>query len=238
MSFASIPPMVRRSRSVGAEVAAHLERLITSGELRAGDRLPAERELAASLNVSRASLREAMFELESKKLIERHQGRGSVVAEQPEGVAQLYENLSELDVEIANATELRDLVEPRIAQLAALRAADSNLISLEEVLARSHAELSPEESLALDVEFHTLLAHAAQNPLLVTLCTMTTSWTRNTRELGHRTRQGREVSFRGHQAIYEAVLARRPAPAGAAMERHLREVREVSSRQGAHPEPA
>ncbi|WP_199742334.1 FadR/GntR family transcriptional regulator [Streptomyces triticirhizae] len=230
MSFASIPPMVRRSRSVGAEVAAHLERLITSGELRAGDRLPAERDLAASLNVSRASLREAMFELESKKLIERHQGRGSVVAEQPEGVSQLYEGLSELDVEIANATELRDLVEPRIAQLAAVRAADSNLLSLEEVLARSHEELSPEESLALDVEFHTLLAHAAQNPLLVTLCTMTTDWTRRTRELSHRTLEGRRISVSGHRAIFDAVVARRAVPAGAAMERHLREIREVSSR--------
>ncbi|UED83810.1 FadR/GntR family transcriptional regulator [Streptomyces profundus] len=230
--------MLRRSRSVGAEVAAHLERLITSGELAAGDRLPAERELAASLQVSRASLREAMFELESKKLIERHQGRGSVVADISEDVAQLYENLSELDVEIANATELRDLVEPRIAQLAALRAADSNLLSLEDVLARSQEDLGPAESLALDVEFHTLLAHAAQNPLLVTLCTMTTNWTRRTRELSHETEQGRRISVEGHRAIYGAVVARRPAPAGAAMERHLREIRAISTEHGHRRAPS
>ncbi|WP_128377134.1 FadR/GntR family transcriptional regulator [Streptomyces cavernae] len=226
---ASIPPLLRRSRSVSAEVAAHLEKLITSGQLRAGDRLPPERELAAGLNVSRASLREAMFELESKKLIERHQGRGSVVADISQEAAQLYENLSELDVEIANATELRELVEPRIARLAALRAADSNLLSLEEVLLRSHESLAPEESLKLDVDFHTLLAHAAQNPLLVTLCTMTTEWTKKTRELSHQTLLGRRVSVSGHHTIYEAISARDADMAAAAMERHLREIREVSS---------
>ncbi|WP_328391501.1 FadR/GntR family transcriptional regulator [Nocardia sp. NBC_00416] len=229
MTFASIPPMRRHSRSVSAEVAAHLERLIISGELRAGDRLPPERELAASMNVSRSSLREAMFELESKKLVERRQGRGSTVADISRGAAQLYGNLADLDVELGYATELRDLVEPRIAELAALRAVDSNLLSLDTVLTRSHESLPPEESMRLDIEFHTLLAHAAQNPLLVTLCTMTTEWTQRTRTLSHRTALGRRISIQGHEMIYRAVSDRDGAAAAAAMEQHLREVREIST---------
>ncbi|MFC9894765.1 FadR/GntR family transcriptional regulator [Nocardia sp. NPDC127579] len=225
---ASIPPPRRRSRSVSTEVAAHLEGLIINGELRAGDRLPPERELAASMNVSRSSLRQAMFELESKKLIERRQGRGSTVVQPPEA-ARLLGDLAELDTELAHATELRDLVEPRIAALAALRAVDSNLLSLSEVLARSTDHLSPAESLRLDIEFHTLLAHAAQNPLLVTLCTMTTEWTRRTRRLSHRTREARRVSIQGHRLIYDAVARHDGAAAAAAMERHLREVRDLSA---------
>lgn len=232
MTNAAIPPMRRHSRSVGAEVAAHLEKLIISGELRAGDRLPPERELAASMNVSRSSLREAMFELESKKLVQRRQGRGSTVADISRGASRLYEDLADLDVELGYATELRDLVEPRIAELAALRAVESNLLSLDEVLARSSETLPPAESMRLDIEFHTLLAHAAQNPLLVTLCTMTTEWTQRTRALSHRTALGRRISVQGHELIYRAVSDHDGAAAAAAMEQHLREVREISSPNG------
>ncbi|WP_063130507.1 FadR/GntR family transcriptional regulator [Nocardia fusca] len=232
MTNAEIPPMRRHSRSVGAEVAAHLEKLIISGELRAGDRLPPERELAASLNISRSSLREAMFELESKKLVRRRQGRGSTVADIPRGVSRLYEDLADLDVELGYATELRDLVEPRIAELAALRAVESNLLSLDDVLGRSRENLPPAESMRLDIEFHTLLAHAAQNPLLVTLCTMTTEWTQRTRALSHRTALGRRISVQGHELIYRAVCDHNGAAAAAAMEQHLREVREISSPKG------
>ena len=230
MSVAPIPPLRRRTGSVSAEVAAHLERLIIDGALRAGDRLPPERELAAQLNVSRSSLREAMFELESKKLVDRRQGRGSTVTELPRGAAELHGNLADLDTELAYATELRELVEPRIAQFAALRAVESNLLSLHEIIDRSDEALSPADSMALDIEFHTLLAHSAQNPLLVTLCTMTTEWTRHTRALSHRTPLGRRVSVHGHTQILLAIDDRDGPAAAAAMEQHLREVREISTR--------
>jgi GntR family transcriptional repressor for pyruvate dehydrogenase complex len=74
----AISPLGLRVRSVSAQIAAHLERLITLGDLNPGDRLPAERDLAADLQVSRASLREAMHELEAKKLIERSCSAGVV----------------------------------------------------------------------------------------------------------------------------------------------------------------
>ncbi|MRH93099.1 GntR family transcriptional regulator [Nocardia sp. SYP-A9097] len=229
---ASIPPLSRRARSVSAEVAAHLEGLIISGELRAGDRLPPERELAANMNISRSSLRQAMFELESKKLIERKQGRGSTVTEMPRAAMELAGGLGDAETELGHAGELRDLVEPRIAHLAALRAVESNLLSMESVLMRCNETLSADESLRLDIEFHALLAHAAQNPLLVTLCTMTTEWTRRTRALSHRTKVGRRVSLQGHQLIYDAVAQHDGAGAALAMEQHLREVRELSLRSG------
>lgn len=227
----SVPPLNRRSRSVGSEVAAHIEQMIVSGELSAGDRLPAERELASSLGVSRTSLREAMFELERKQLVVRQQGRGSIVAAPPAAAAELFGGLSGLDAELGNAVELRDIVEPRIAQFAALRAVESNLLSLSRVLGDSDENLAVAESIRLDVEFHTLLAHAAQNPLLVALCAMTTSWTERTRELSHKTQLGRRISIQGHHAIYDAVAARDGAGACAAMEQHLRDVREIGLRR-------
>src|ERR1700757_554897 len=77
-----------RPRSVGDEGAARLERLIVAGDLQPGDRLPSERDLALTLNVSRASLREAMHELEAKRLIERRPGRGTTVLPAPDRVTR------------------------------------------------------------------------------------------------------------------------------------------------------
>jgi DNA-binding FadR family transcriptional regulator len=229
---ASVPPMPQRARSVSVQLAAHFERLIATGVLRPGERLPPERELAASLSVSRGSLREAMHELEAKNLVERRTGRGTIVAEQTESVTQLYSELDgDTDASLDDATELRLIVEPKIASAAALRSAPSNLVQLEDVLARSALRLDAETSLQLDVEFHLLLAHAAQNPLLVALCTMTSRWTETVRRHSHATPEGRLRSLEGHQAIYQAVLARDPDAAAAAMNEHLSVVRDVIARR-------
>jgi DNA-binding FadR family transcriptional regulator len=229
---ASVPPMPQRARSVSVQLAAHFERLIATGVLRPGERLPPERELAASMSVSRGSLREAMHELEAKNLVQRRTGRGTIVSEQTEPVSQLYSELDgNTDASLDDATELRLIVEPRIASAAALRSAPSNLVQLEDVLTRSALRLDAETSLQLDLEFHLLLAHAAQNPLLVALCTMTSRWTESLRRHSHATLEGRLRSLEGHQAIYQAVLARDPDAAAAAMNDHLSVIRDVIARR-------
>jgi GntR family transcriptional repressor for pyruvate dehydrogenase complex len=223
--------MPQRARSVSIQLAAHFERLIATGVLRPGERLPPERELAATLSVSRGSLREAMHELEAKNLVERRTGRGTIVAEQTESVTELYSELDGTDVTLDDATELRLIVEPRIASAAALRSAPSNLVQLEDVLTRSALHPDADTSLQLDVEFHLLLAHAAQNPLLVALCTMTSRWTETLRRHSHTTPEGRLRSLEGHQAIYRAVLARDADAAAAAMNEHLSAIRDVIARR-------
>jgi DNA-binding FadR family transcriptional regulator len=228
---ASVPPMPQRARSVSVQLAAHFERLIATGVLRPGERLPPERELAATLSVSRGSLREAMHELEAKNLVERRTGRGTIVAEQTESVTELYSELDGTDVTLDDATELRLIVEPRIASAAAVRSGPSNLVQLEDVLTRSALHPDADMSLQLDVEFHLLLAHAAQNPLLVALCTMTSRWTETVRRHSHATPDGRLRSLEGHQAIYQAVLARDADAAAAAMNEHLSAIRDVIARR-------
>lgn len=233
MPLASVPPMPRRARSISVELAAHFERLIATGVLRPGERLPPERELAASMSVSRSSLREAMHELEAKHLVERRTGRGTIVTQQAESVTELYNGLAadDADVTLDDATELRLIVEPRIAAAAALRASPSNLVQLEDVLARSVLDPNAEQSLALDVEFHLLLAHAARNPLLVAVCTMTSRWTESVRRHSHATPEGRMRSLEGHQAIYRAVREQDAEAAAAAMDEHLSVIRELIARR-------
>ncbi|HWV49220.1 MAG TPA: winged helix-turn-helix domain-containing protein, partial [Microbacterium sp.] len=72
-----IPPAPRRLEKESVAVTAHLERLIATGAVAPGERLPSERALAEQLSVSRTTLREAMHELENKRLIERTRGRGT-----------------------------------------------------------------------------------------------------------------------------------------------------------------
>lgn len=218
--------MKRRAENVSVVLAAHFERLIAIGDLPPGSKLPSERELAASLSVSRSSLREAMHELESKHLISRTQGRGTIVLPPTGGVGDLFAMSAE-GTELEHAAELRLIIEPSMADLAAHRATPANLLQLHDVLDKSHENLPQAESLRLDVEFHLLLAQAAQNPLLSALHSMTSDWTAELRKHSHATKGGRRASVRGHRAIFEAVQAHDGPAARLAMEDHLREVREL-----------
>lgn len=224
-----IPPLTRRHQNISVVLAAHLERLIATGGLSPGDRLPAERELATTLAVSRASLREAMHELESKHLIERTPGRGTVVVERSEAAIELLA-LAGGGAE-ANAAELRELVEPSVAGLAARRATASNLLQLREVLERTTPDLRADRSLECDMEFHLLVAHAAGNPLISTLHTLMTDWTMDVRRHSHSTKEGRRRSLEGHRAIYQAIEAHDAEGARAAMAEHLQAVRHLIARE-------
>jgi GntR family transcriptional repressor for pyruvate dehydrogenase complex len=216
-----------RPRSVGSEISAHLEKLIATSQLKPGDRLPSERELANVLRISRASLREAMHELEANQLIDRRPGRGTTVLPAPERVRTLYSHISDEEHQLRDVAELV-LLEPQLAALAAGRATPANLLELEEVLRQPIAEVGPEESLRLDLEFHMLLARAAQNPLMSSINTLVCSWTSATRVLSHSTRYAREVSYLGHRAILAAVARGDVNEARDAMTRHLTDVAELT----------
>jgi GntR family transcriptional repressor for pyruvate dehydrogenase complex len=176
------------------------------------------------MSVSRASLREAMAELENKHLIERTPGRGTIIIEASTEELALR-GLANSAAEQDDAAELRLVVEPSIAALAAQRATESNLLQLREVLDATATSIRPARSLELDLEFHLLLAQAAGNPLLATLHGLMAEWTMPVRTHSHSTKAGRTYSAAWHRAIYDAVAARNPDAARTAMEKHLADVR-------------
>lgn len=216
-------PSIPRPRSISGEVGAYLERLIET-ELRPGDKLPPERELAESLDVSRTSVREALQLLEQRRLVDRRPGRGTVVLEPDRRVRALADELDPAARQRADVAELRAMIEPQIAGLAAARASDADLVLLERTLADTRAGLSPEESLALDLAFHAQLAHASGNPLLTSLCDVVAGWSHDVRRRSHTTRAGRRSSVRWHRTILDAVLAHDADAATAAMAEHLADV--------------
>jgi GntR family transcriptional repressor for pyruvate dehydrogenase complex len=234
--LAEMPSFAPRSRSVGTHIAAYLERLIVLGELNPDDRLPSERDLAAELQVSRASLRDAMRELEGKRLIERKPGRGTVVLPPPPHASDLPGLLSGAERSLRDIAELRATVEPTIATLAAGRATEANVIELGSVLAQAVGGLTPGRSAELDQEFHLLLAQASQNPLLMSLSSVTRGWTSPSRLLSHSTGGARTLSHTGHREILEAVTRKDGEAAGAAMTRHLSDVAALT-REGYQAQP-
>ena len=227
---AVIPPIEFVNRNISGQIADHLEKLIMTGVLKPGERLPAERVLAERFKVSRTSIREALSELESKQLIERVQGRGSTVLEPMSNTRKLAAMLESTDIELQNATELRESLEPRIAAFAAQRALPTHLAALQGILEKEADEsLSQAQSMKLDIQFHLLIAHATGNKLLLTILQFTVKCTEHVRELSHQTPTGRRISHMGHQAVFEAVSSSDAQAAEHAMERHLADVHDVSA---------
>lgn len=149
-------------------VARQLEQRILEGALKAGDRLPAERELALELGVSRPCLREAIQKLASKGLLYSRQGGGTFVADHLKDAladpwAQMLASHPALNDDLL---EFRAVLESQCAEWAASRATSADLLRLDQSLKNAVAAiatLSAESVAEADQAFHQALAEAAHN---------------------------------------------------------------------------
>lgn len=206
------------------QIADQLAQLIASGEFPAGTRLPAERELAASLGVSRTSVREAIISLEMSGLVEVRVGTGIfVTAAKP--APPRGEDAGPGPFELLDA---RKLVEGEIAALAARNATPADVAALEESVARLAAgnhDFALRE--AEDQNFHLLLARATGNGSLELV--VEGLWGQRAELWGRlqshfHTPELAEKTIRDHQAIAAAVAAHDPERARGALHRHLSRV--------------
>lgn len=149
--------------TVADEIVRHIERQIVTGTFAPGDRLPAERTLAVELAVSRAALREALSKLEASGLIVRRHGSGTRVTREVPLSASLAARLERANDDFEHSAEFREVIEPQLARLAAQRITGEELAELRALLEASAAEVDADESLRLDVGFHTTIARAARS---------------------------------------------------------------------------
>ncbi|WP_454810684.1 FadR/GntR family transcriptional regulator [Paenarthrobacter nitroguajacolicus] len=216
-----------RGRSVSADIASHLEQLILTGQVRPGEKIPPEREIAEKLGVSRTSVRQAIHELTLKGLTDRKPGKGTVVTALDSKAGSLLNALSQEDRQLFQVTDLRQVVEPAVAHRAAERVTPAILQQLEDVLIRTLDVSTADESAELDEHFHLLVAHATQNPLLVALVELMKEWMTEVRHESHVTKVGREASLAGHQRIYRAIKANDAEQAESAMRDHISDIEQV-----------
>ncbi len=210
-----------KKQNVGDMVFEQLFSSISSGEWKAGDRIPSENELTKILNVSRVSVRSALQRLSSLGIIETRRGEGSFVCELS-ATQHLNSMIPVLALSVTDRRhmfEFRKMVEVESAALAALRATPEQIRRLEEAN-RLMAEAREEETAAkMDLEFHRLLAEATQNPIILRVFDILRDFYL---QLFHTNISIMGVSgTKQHQKIIGAVQARDGAAARALMEEHL-----------------
>jgi GntR family transcriptional repressor for pyruvate dehydrogenase complex len=214
------------------QIVQQIEDSILKGDLKAGAQLPAERDLAHQFGVSRTAVREAMKTLREKGLVEAYAGRGTFVTSgTARSMRQTLDRVmrggpSEGAVQLV---EVREILEPEIAALAAQRSDEEARSAMREsIAAMDAARLDAEAFIEGDLDFHLALAEAAANPLILSLIDSIVGLLREQRMRTYYVEGGAERGQYHHKRIMEAIDHRDPQGAREAMRAHLRQVREDS----------
>jgi GntR family transcriptional repressor for pyruvate dehydrogenase complex len=216
------------------QIVQQIEDSILGGDLKGGEQLPAERELAQQFGVSRTAVREAMKTLREKGLVEAYAGRGTFVTHgTARSMRQTLDRMMRTGPSegAVHLVEVREILEPEIAALAARRAdEDARSAMRESITVMDAARLDPEGFIEGDLDFHLALAEAAGNPLILSLIDSIVGLLREQRLRTYYVDGGPERGQYHHKRILEAIERRDPRSARDAMYAHLRQVREDSSK--------
>lgn len=218
-----------RSPTLSKQISDALIRRIVRGEVKPGEAMPSEEELAAHFDVSRPVVREAVKELAAIGLIESRQGRLTRVTAEAEWNhfdPRLLEARSEtgaVDDVLLELLELRRVVETGAAGLAAMRRGDEDIALMEAELARMEGMLDDVDAFTdSDIRFHAALLRATRNQLLIKLIELIGPLLRVGRRMSvERRPDGPAVSLDGHRQILAAVRAGDIDLAGQRMREHL-----------------
>jgi len=226
--------VVRTSR-LYEQIVRQIEESVLNGSLKPGDQLPAERDLAQRLGVSRTAVREAVKTLREKGLVEAYSGRGTFITD---GTSQAARQSFDLMVKVGqqgqqeglpHLVELRLVLEPGIAAMAAERVTDDDLTAMREAVAvMDDAQENAEAYIEADLDFHLALAEAAANPLILSLIDSIVGLLRTERIRIFKVEGGPQRSQFHHKRILSAVERRDPEMARCEMRAHLEQVREDS----------
>ncbi|HET9420172.1 MAG TPA: FCD domain-containing protein [Nocardioides sp.] len=221
--------------TLGERIRSEILRVLKTRELGPGDRLPSERELAASLRVSRPSVREAVRSLQAEgRLVVKH-GQGVFVAE-PAMQKSLRESLTQLDHSLSELFAMREVLEVPAARWAAQRhdasEVDAIRVAFADLDEALHVEPRDFEKLQrLDAVFHLRIVQAAGNRLLEqsqgVLNELLVKGMQTTLAIEGRAEQSREE----HLRILSAVLENDSAEAARAAQTHVRNARRAANRR-------
>jgi GntR family transcriptional regulator, transcriptional repressor for pyruvate dehydrogenase complex len=230
--MSEFPQRLMRTR-LYEQVAGQITAWIEANGLRAGDRLPPERELATRLGVSRATLSQALVALEVIGVVVVRHGDGTVLTEASRGQQRIVEAIRAHADRLPEVIETRDALETKIAALAAVRRTDEDLARIDDALAFMAADVEAGgRGVEGDERFHGAVTAAAHSLLLARLMDEIGDLVKETRieSLGQPGRP--QNSLAGHQAIADAIRAGDPEAAAAAMHAHVEMVSDVAMLRG------
>jgi GntR family transcriptional regulator, transcriptional repressor for pyruvate dehydrogenase complex len=215
-----------KRRRLSDEVSAQIQVRIASGELRSGDKLPPERELAQSLGVSRGAVREALRTLERTGLVSLQAGaRGGAFIGQgnPGLIGDSFRNLYQLgSVSLDDLTEARQWLEQTVVRIVAKRAMQKDLAALEanvDEAERLFKAKRYDDKIDVHIEFHNLLARATHNSVMIMLMGALMELMR---DFAHAVGGERnDLTIRARRRLLERLRKRDADGAATAMAEHL-----------------
>jgi len=225
-------PRKPRFRSIGQKdglvvrVVQTIERQILDGRLAIGTRLPAEREICASLGVSRPVVREAVRILVTRGLLETRHGIGTkvraVTHEEITKPLTLFLRTCGQEVNLQHLHQVRSILEVENAGIAAEQRTDEDIRDLERLCEemRSAAD-NPEQFALKDSEFHRRLSETTHNPLMILLIDSVQKLMSDVRALVSKQPGLFDRVMPTHLRVVQCVESRDPDGARAAMREHL-----------------
>jgi GntR family uxuAB operon transcriptional repressor len=214
------------SKRGSAEIAAEMRQAIAKGRFRRFERLPASRQLAASLGVARNTLRDALYQLEREGLLETRAGSGTYVrATATQDVPGPVKEATPLEL-----IDARFALEPHICRLCILHGRREEIDTLDDLCAKMEGSVKdPIRFAEADTAFHRTLASTTRNSLLIWLISQINTvrsldeWTR----MRHLTLDENIIAQYNtqHREILNAIRSREPERAAAKMKEHLETAR-------------
>ncbi len=227
-------PTIARS-SIGLQASKAIKQMILSGELRPGDALPSERELAVLLGISRPSLREAIRALSAMNVLEARHGGGtyvtslnpSLLAEPINFLLQVHPNT------FLHLFEVRLVLEVEAARIAATKITQQQIIELKLLAEAAGRTLDePDEYSSFDFQLHSKIVGATANPIYESLYASIAQLSMESRRRTARIPAVRRRAHEDHVALVDALSRRDPEEAATAMRRHLEEVATLTAKHG------
>jgi GntR family transcriptional regulator, transcriptional repressor for pyruvate dehydrogenase complex len=215
------PVTARRTFESVVEQLAYAIRL---GELTVGTRLPPERELAAAMEISRPTLREAIKVLARAQLVRVEPGAagGTVVASDSVPADLLTRQIRISVAEVGAVLEARRAFEPTVAQLAGLYATTTDFRRLREIIEDHRRAITNRDRYnQCDEQFHSAIASATGNPVIVEVMRGFLRRVAIARDMDQRRPLDPEGDLRMHEWTLEALMSRRPEQIAEIMDKHL-----------------
>lgn len=221
-----------KNTKVYEQVVERIKKMIEEGELKIGDKLPTERAMAEELNVSRASIREAIRSLEVIGLIESIQGAGNYIKNdfseillEPLSMMFMLQQGSAIDI-----YELREVLELSTIMISAERIKKEELKNLKELIEKFKESDIESNNVIIDKEFHYTIVKAANNPLITNLLNVLSQvidkFITDSRKNILESSENKERLLKLHERVYVALENRNSLEAYTALKEHFELIKE------------
>lgn len=213
-----------KQRRLYQGVVEQIGDLVRQGILKPGDRLLPERDLAEQLGVSRSSLREAMRALELQGLVISRPGSGTFISTEssPTMVDKIVEYLTDGQNGTQDAFEMRRMLEPQIASLAAHRATDNDIVHLENIISQQEEQIAlGDTGTDSNADFHFALAESTHNSALIKVAGAIVDILKQSADQPLQVPGRPKLSLESHRHILDMILQKDRAGAMEAMTHHI-----------------